>query len=375
MNAAYVTFWVCGLLLVHIFVGYPAWMWCRARLFAKPVHKRPITPTVTVVMAVYNGAAYIEAKLANLCAMDYPSERINILIACDGCSDDTAQLARAFGDARVRVLEFPERRGKAACLNSAIAQATGDVLLLTDVRQKLARCALRALVANLGDSHVGAVSGELMLTDPNTGFAQSVDAYWRYEKMIRQAESRSGSAIGVSGALYAIRRSVYHPLPDGTVLDDVLVPMRVVADGLRVVCEPEAIALDRVSQAPQEERRRKIRTLAGNCQLIQLAPWLLLPWRNPAWFRFVSHKLLRLLAPWLLLGVTVTSAYLAPQYLPCALALAGLIVAAVLVLAGRVMTVVAQWLPVRLATAFFYLNLFAAQAVVTFARNRGLHLW
>jgi cellulose synthase/poly-beta-1,6-N-acetylglucosamine synthase-like glycosyltransferase len=231
------------------------------------------------------------------------------------------------------------------------------------------------LVANLADPGVGAVSGELMLSDPDSGFAQGVDAYWRYEKLIRHAESRSGSTIGVSGALYAMRRSLYRPLPDGTVLDDVLVPMRVVADGSRVVFEPEAIAWDRASQAPQEERRRKIRTLAGNCQLIQLAPWLLLPWRNPAWFRFVSHKLLRLLAPWLLLGVAVTSACLAGRYLPCALALAALLVAALLVLIGRLQSVTARWLPVRLATAFFYLNLFAAQAVVTFARNKGLHLW
>ncbi|WP_430390362.1 glycosyltransferase family 2 protein [Dyella sp. 20L07] len=375
MIAIYVTFWVCGLLLVHIFAGYPLWIWLQARLFPKPIRKRDITPSVTIIIAIHDGASHVQAKLANLSALNYPREKVDIVMACDGCSDRTAELARLFGDERVQVLEYSVRRGKAACLNSAVECARGDVLLLTDVRQKLAPTALHELVANLADPTVGAAGGELMLSDPETGFAQSVDAYWRYEKLIRHAESRSGSTIGVSGALYAIRRELFEPLPEGTVLDDVLVPMRVIAAGKRVVFEPDAIAWDRATQAPVDERRRKIRTLAGNCQLIQLAPWLLLPWRNPAWFRFLSHKLLRLLGPWLLLLLAITSACLATHYLVCAAAIVVLLIGAVLVVIGRLQAVAARWLPVRLAVAFFYLNLFAAQAVVTFARNRGLHLW
>lgn len=368
-------FWICAALLAHIFVGYPLWIWLQARLFPRPIRKRSITPKVTVIVAAYDGAAYIQSKLTNLGNLGYPRDRMDIIVACDGCHDDTAQLARAFGDARVKVLEFDTRRGKAACLNSAVAQARGDVLLMTDVRQKLSPTALRDLVENLADPHVGAVGGELVLSDPNTGFAQSVDAYWRYEKLIRHAESRSGSTIGVSGALYAIRRELFEPLPEGTVLDDVLVPMRVIAAGHRVVFEPAALAWDRATQAPGEERRRKIRTLAGNCQLIQLAPWLLLPWRNPAWFRFISHKLLRLLGPWLLLGLAVTSSLLAASSVIAAVTLVLLAIGAVLVVIGRLQPAPVRWLPVRMAVAFFYLNLFAAQAVVTFARNRGLHLW
>ena len=371
----YAVFWTCGLLLAHIFSGYPLWIWLQARLFPRPLHKQGITPTVSVVIAAYDGADYIQSKLTNLGNLHYPDDKLEIIIACDGCHDDTAQLARQFGDRRVRVLEFPTRRGKAACLNSAIGEARGEMLLLTDVRQKLAPQALRELVANLADPTVGAVGGELMLSDPETGFAQSVDAYWRYEKLIRYAESRSGSTIGVSGALYAMRRELFQPLPDGTVLDDVLIPMRVIAAGQRVVFEPAALAWDRATQAPVEERRRKIRTLAGNCQLIQLAPWLLLPWRNPAWFRFVSHKLLRLLGPWLLLMLALTSACLATSYLACAVVLVMLLIGASLVVIGRLQPAPVRWLPVRLAVAFFYLNLFAAQAVVSFARNRGLHLW
>jgi cellulose synthase/poly-beta-1,6-N-acetylglucosamine synthase-like glycosyltransferase len=375
MTLAYFACWGCVWLLIHVYVGYPAWIWLHARVQPWPVRKQAIIPTVTVVIAVHDGARHVRAKLKNLRALDYPHEKIDIVIACDGCRDATGAVSRHCGDPRVRVLDFAERRGKAVCLNEAIASARGEVLLLTDVRQKLSPTALRELVANFADPAVGAVSGELHLENAHTGFAQGVDAYWRYEKLIRHAESRSGSTIGVSGALYAMRRELFEPLPPGTVLDDVLIPMRVAAAGWRVVFEPRALAWDQPSQQPAEERRRKIRTLAGNYQLIQLAPWLLLPGSNPLWFRFVSHKLLRLLAPWLLLLLALSTTVLATRHAIYALLLLALLAGAALVVLGRWLPVAGRWLPVRLAVAFYYLNLFAAQALIAFTRNRGLHLW
>lgn len=375
MTLAYIACWSCVWSLLHVFVGYPAWMWLLARVQPLPVRKQAVTPTVTVIIAVHDGGRHVQAKLKNLCALDYPGENIDIIVACDGCGDDTGMLSRHCGDPRVRVLEFAERRGKAACLNDAIAVARGEVLLLTDVRQKLSPTALRELVANLADPAVGAVSGELQLEDVSTGFARGVDAYWRYEKLIRLSESRSGSTVGVSGALYAMRRELFEPLPLGTVLDDVLIPMRVVAAGRRVVFEPRALAWDQPPQQPSEERKRKIRTLAGNYQLIQLAPWLLSPKSNPLWFRFVSHKLLRLLAPWLLLLLALTTAVLATRHPMYAWVLLLLLAGMALVVVERLLPVAGRWLPVRLAVAFYYLNLFAAQALFAFTRNRGLHLW
>ena len=373
--AVYIVFWLSALLLAHVFVGYPACMWWQARILPQRVRKFAATPTVTAVLAVHEGAGHIRAKLTNLLALDYPKGRLDIIVACDGCRDDTAAQCRQFSDPRIRVLEFAGRRGKAACLNDAIAAASGEVLLMTDVRQNLDTAALRELVANLADPAVGAVSGELRLLDARTGFAGGVDAYWRYEKLIRHAESRSGSTVGVTGALYAMRRELFLPLPPDTVLDDVLIPMRIAASGQRVVFEPLALAWDQPSQQPAEERRRKIRTLAGNYQLILLAPWLLLPWRNPLWWRFVSHKLLRLLAPWLLLLLALSSAALATRHAVCALTVLSLAGGAVLVVLGRWLPAVRDVLPVRLAVAFWYLNLFAAEALIAFARNRRLHLW
>ena len=374
-GAFYALYWTCLFFIGYVFAGYPLVILTLSRLLPRRICKLSFTPRVTVVMAVHEGASLIEAKLANLAELDYPSEQLDIVVACDGCSDNTAELCRQFSDLRVQVVEFAERRGKGTCLNDAVSRASGDFLLMTDVRQSLDPQALRELVANLSDPRVGVVSGQLRLRDMNTGFAQGMDAYWRYETLLRSAESLSGSTIGVSGALYTMRRELFQPLPPGTVLDDVLVPMNVVAAGYRVVFEPLALAWDRPSQQPADERRRKIRTLAGNYQLVQLAPWLLSPGRNPVWWRFVSHKLLRLLAPWLLLMLAISSAALAMRHRMCAVTLLLLVGAVVLVAANRRLPMLGRFWPVRLLVAFCYLNLFAAQALIAFVRNRRLHLW
>jgi cellulose synthase/poly-beta-1,6-N-acetylglucosamine synthase-like glycosyltransferase len=367
--------WGSALLLAHVFVGYPLLIWLWARLRPRPVARKAWLPTVSIVVAVHDGERFIRTKLANLQGLDYPAELIDIVIACDGCHDNTVTVARRSTDPRLTVLDFPNRRGKAACINDAVALTRGEVLLMTDVRQRLSPAALKELVANLADPSVGAVSGELHMENIRTGFAQGVDFYWRYEKMIRHAESTAGSMIGVTGAIYAMRRSLFTPLPLGTVLDDVMVPMRVAAQGKRVVFEPRAMAWDQPSQEPETERRRKIRTLAGNYQLLQLAPWLLSPIRNPLWFCFMSHKVLRLLAPWLIVALFLSTGFLFNRHPMYALAFCGLGAGALLVGLARLRPGVGSWLPARIAVAFFYLNLFAAQALLAFARNRRLHLW
>lgn len=370
-------FWSCAALVAFTYAGYPLWAWLRARLAPRPVRPDPdaALPTVTVVLPVHDGAGLVGAKLRNLLALDYPPALLDIVVACDGCGDATAEIARGIGDPRVRVLEFATRRGKASCLNDAVHAATGDVLLMVDVRQRVEPGALRALVAHLSDPAVGAVGGQLRFEDPATGFAASVDAYWRYESAIRLAEARSGSVVGVSGALYALRRRLYRPLPPETVLDDVLVPMQVAATGARVSWQPDAVAWDRASGSAAGERVRKVRTLAGNLQLVQLAPWLLDPRRNPLWFRFLGHKLLRLVAPWAIALLCLASALLAPRhafYLACTLAAA--VGFAVVATAPRLPRLAAL-APVRMLVAFVHMNLFAAQAAFAFARGRGLHLW
>src|SRR6185436_20915177 len=188
--------------------------------------------------------------------------------------------------------------------------ASGDIVLFADARQRFESSALRALVADFNDPSVGAVSGELMLEAAEGGAraGQGAALYWRYEKLIRSAESQTDSTVGATGAIYAIRRSLFVPIPDDTLLDDVLIPLRIVQQGYRVIFEPAARALDRTSETDRQEFGRKARTIAGTFQLFSRERWLFDPRRNRLWFATMSHKGLRLLLPVLHLGALAANA-------------------------------------------------------------------
>jgi cellulose synthase/poly-beta-1,6-N-acetylglucosamine synthase-like glycosyltransferase len=209
------------------------------------------------------------------------------------------------------------RGGKASALNAGVEAARHEVLVFADARQTFAGDALRALVAPLADPAIGGVSGELVLDCESGGGAstigEGVGAYWRYEKWLRRHESLVGSTVGSTGAIYALRRELWQPLPAETILDDVLAPMQAVLAGARVIFEASARAFDRVAPIGKSEFDRKTRTLAGNYQLLRLQPRLLVPFVNPVWLQFVSHKLGRLVVPYALCAILVSSAALTGQ--------------------------------------------------------------
>jgi cellulose synthase/poly-beta-1,6-N-acetylglucosamine synthase-like glycosyltransferase len=307
--------------VLYTYAGYPAWCWLRARLRSRPIARQPIRPRVSVLIAAYREAGTIARKLESLARQTYPTELIDVVVACDGSDEGTPEAARAAGAAhlpgRVQVLALPERRGKPLALNAAERAATGEVLVLTDARQRLSDNAILALVEDLGDPEVGVAGGELVL-----GGDAPAGAYWKYEALIRKWEGRAGSTVGVSGALYAMWRALWEPMPDETILDDVLQPMRARLRGRRVVFEPAAKAFD-IAAESKREFQRKVRTLSGNFQLLMLLPGILSPRRNPSWFDFVSHKLCRLFVPYALVAAFVASAML-PRPLSLALVAAQL---------------------------------------------------
>jgi poly-beta-1,6-N-acetyl-D-glucosamine synthase len=263
--------------------------------------------------------------MRNLLELDYPAERIQIVVVSDGSTDRTDAILREHAsDARVQVVMNQLSRGKASGLNDAMELVQGDVVVFSDARQKIELGALRLLMENFADPEVGGVSGELMLGDPESGeAAEGVGLYWRIEKQIRILEGTCGSVIGATGALYAVRRELLTALPAGTILDDVYIPMQVAKQGKRVVFERRARAWDSPNGVGQREFYRKVRTLGGNYQLLQLAPWLLSR-ENPVRFEFVSHKLLRLLVPFAMVGLLVSSVVLeGPFYRACLWAQAG----------------------------------------------------
>ena len=300
------------LLIGYTYVGYPLLVGLLSRAIPRrlPV-ERDFEPKVSVCISVHNGASFLADKLQSLQALDYPPEHLEILVYSDGSTDDTEILLQDFAalDPRLRVLAHPERLGKPTGLNRLRAAATGEVLLMTDIRQKLAPQALRALLRPLSDPSIGCVSGSLVVLG-NTG----PGAYWHYEKFIRSSEARLGSMVGVSGSLYAIRREDFRELPSDLLLDDMFVPLVTAGRRKRIVMSLEAEAYDHAYDDDQEFGR-KVRTLAGNYQLLVKLPWLLVPFKNPVWFQLWSHKLLRLVCPFALLGLLLAStlgAFLSP---------------------------------------------------------------
>ena len=233
------------------------------------------------------------------------------MIGSDGSDDGTVQRVKAVQDERIRLVEFPARRGKAAVLNDLVPQCRADVVVLTDARQELAPGAMAGLLSNFADERVGVVSGEMVFRGEDaTGVSRGIGFYWRYEKFIRRNESRFASVPGATGALYAIRKSLFRPIHPSSLLDDVAIPMQAVVQGSRCVFEEDSLVFDQPSHSVEQESVRKRRTIAGNAQLVRLYPEWLLPWRNPVWFQYVSHKLARLLSPFFLAGALGASLWL-----------------------------------------------------------------
>jgi poly-beta-1,6-N-acetyl-D-glucosamine synthase len=304
-------FWACAALVVYTCFLYPLLMAAFARLWPRcPRASTAFDGSVSIVLAAYNEEGRIAGRLDELTRLlEKHGGAGEIIVVSDGSTDETAELARAFEFRGVRVVELAENVGKAVALSEGCAQARSDILVFADARQRWADDALKNMLRNFADPHVGAVSGEL-LVESSPGVMAGVGLYWRYEKWLRQMESQVHSTVGVTGAIAAVRRELFQPIPRGTILDDVYWPLQVAMQGRRVIFEKEADAFDRLPQSPRDEFWRKVRTLSGNFQLLARLPAALLPWRNPIWFQFLSHKLLRLVVPWALLGMLFASALL-----------------------------------------------------------------
>jgi len=292
-----VLYWSSLGLLVYTYGGYPVLINLLARLRPRRPQTSAIEPTVSVVLAVHDEEATIGSKLDNLLSLDYPSDKLQVIVVSDGSTDGTNQVVADYREGnpdRVVLVQLEQPGGKALAINRGMQRARGEVVVFCDARQQIGEGALRALVPHFADPQVGAVSGELELQGE-----RGPGVYWRYEKLIRAAEGMVDSVVGATGALFGIRRHLFQELPEGTLLDDVFTPMQIVLQGYRVLFEPGAQVFDQEAELAGEFAR-KARTLAGNFQLVELLPQLLNPLKNRLFVQFVSHKLLRLLCPYAL---------------------------------------------------------------------------
>lgn len=315
MSPVALIFWLSLALLAYIYAGYPLLVWLLGRVRPLTTRRETFTGQMSVVIAGYNEGGRLARKLESLFASDCASQIEEVLIGSDGSDDNTAEVIATYGDPRVRLVTFTERRGKPAVLNDLVPQCRTELVLLMDARQTLEPSALSRLAACFADERVGVVSGELVFRSENADStaAEGIGAYWKYEKFIRKSESRFRSVPGATGALYTIRKSLFRPIPEQTLLDDVVIPMQAIEQGFRCLIEPGAIAYDTPSQSTQQESVRKRRTIAGAAQLIINQPRWLLPWKNPIWIEFMSHKIARLCSPALLLVAAGTNIALAGQ--------------------------------------------------------------
>jgi cellulose synthase/poly-beta-1,6-N-acetylglucosamine synthase-like glycosyltransferase len=294
-------------LAIYIVLGYPLLLSILVRLRAKPVLKLNQLKSVSILIAVHDGERFIAQKLESILRLDYPVELLEILVVSDGSTDRTVPIVQQFASRGVRLIEI-SHSGKCAALNKAISQAKNEILLLTDVRQVLASNSLRALIEDFADPSIGVVSGELKIRKGRNQDEASTGLYWRYESWIRLQLSRIDSIFGATGPLYAIRRELAVPLPVDILLDDMYLPLAAFFQGYRLVLEPSAEALD-YPTSREVEFWRKVRTLAGNYQILVAYPALLGP-RNRMWFHFLSYKLARLMLPWVFVALFVSSCYL-----------------------------------------------------------------
>lgn len=319
--AAPVFFLAATWVILYVVLVYPLMLAWYARRRGRPVRKMPLSPSISIIVAVYNGEAFLAEKLKSILALQYPRDRTEVIVVSDGSTDQTVRIAESFAPDGVTLIQLP-RGGKPAALNAAIRAARGEILVLTDVRQILAPDSVALLMESFADASVGVVSGELIVRKGGSEQESSIGLYWKLEVWIRNQLSAIDSMFGASGSLYAIRRDLAVPIPVDLLLDDVYLPLAAFFRGYRLVMDSRARAYDDPT-ALDTEFQRKVRTLAGNYQILLAYP-ALLGRANRMWVHFMSYKLGRLLLPWSLITVAISSVYLPQPWRAGALAAQGI---------------------------------------------------
>jgi len=309
-------FGLCLGLCFWVYFGYPAFIWVLARVRPRPVRRAEVRPHVTVILPVYNEEAVIEEKVCNTLSLDYPRDLLEVLVVSDGSTDATEEIVSRFEGKGVRLLSLP-RQGKVLALNEAVREARGEVLVFTDATVTLEPDSVARLVENFADPEVGGVCGNQVYRSSREADATAggETMYWSYDKWLKAQESRTGSIFASDGSLHAVRRDLYVPIEEPAQADDIAISARVVLQGRRLVFEPRALAWEAPPEEAGGEFRRKVRVTNHSMRaLLELGSGL---WRTGLYsLELVSHKLLRHLVPFFLLGMLGAGALLAPFHLP-----------------------------------------------------------
>jgi len=370
-------FWLAAAALAYAYVGYPVLVWLVSRLRPRAVRRAEFEPEVTVVITAYNEERDLAAKLDNTLALDYPREKLEVLVASDCSSDRTDEIARSYAARGVRLHRQAERLGKTAAQNAAVELARGEVILFSDATTLYRPDVLRAMLPNFADPTVGCVAGKLIYVDPAaTSVGQGAKSYWGYETFLKTHESRACSLIGASGCLYAVRRSAYVPLYHEA-CSDFIIATKMVEQGLRAVYEPQAVCTEETNRQADKELRMRVRVIAQTYTDLWRHRRLLNPLRGGFYaVELLSHKVMRYLVPLFLLVALVSSAALAPGSRFFAVLCAGQAAFYAAALAGWLLERAGARVRVLSLPHYFVLaNLAAVIAFYKFARGERYARW
>jgi cellulose synthase/poly-beta-1,6-N-acetylglucosamine synthase-like glycosyltransferase len=301
-------------LVLYVYLGYPLGLALLGKWKARGSElSAEYAPSVSVVIPAYNEAKVILDKIENSLRLDYPRDRLEIVVASDGSTDGTNEVVREYGPRGVKLLACAPRAGKISVLNRAIPAAVGEIVLLCDANVMFQPNALKRLAAHFADPCVGAVTGDVRIRSSNAPFGEGEGLYYRYERFIQLQESNLGSTVTVDGGMYAIRKELFRPLPRDTILDDFVIGMNVALAGKRVLYDPSAVASENATLDVREEFRRKVRIVAGAFRELARGQGVPAPRHVQLFWSYISHKLLRWLVPWCLLVILACSLALAWQ--------------------------------------------------------------
>lgn len=303
-------FWIALLTLAYHYLGYPILLLALGVGKKEQLCSADITPSVSLIISAFNEESVIRQKLDNSLSLDYPRDRLEIIVASDGSTDRTPAIVREYADA-VTLYQYPQRRGKNAALNDTAPHARGDILVFTDANGMYQKDALRLLVRHFADPRVGCVCGELIYRNPTGNpVAEGYNHYWRYDQWLKKLESRLYSLLGANGSIFAVRRPLNEPLNPRT-SNDMVLPIKIAARGFAVVYEPEAVSVEAGSAGEGEELRRRSRIVArGLLGVWEVLPTIIRNGRLLLLVQLVSRKLIRYIYPLLLIPLLVSNIFL-----------------------------------------------------------------
>lgn len=305
-------FLACVSLIGYVYVGYPLLIFLIGRAVGRTVRKSGIEPTVSFIITAFNEERAIRAKLEDTLGLDYPADKLEVIVASDSSDDATESIVREYASRRVRLVRQKERRGKTAAQNLAVEASTGEILVFSDATSVYRPDAVRELVANFADETIGCVAGKLLYVDPSgSSVGSGARSYWEYETVLKESESRACSLIGVSGCIYAVRRSSYVPMyPEAC--SDFLIATVAYQKGFRTVYEPGAVCTEETNRRSDKEMKMRVRVISQTFNDLWRNREMLNPFRTGLYaVQLLSHKLMRYSVPLFLLGTFVSSALLA----------------------------------------------------------------